>query len=152
MGWTRTPGSADDRFPIMIAAMIFIASRAVFDLLLIALFVVDLKQRRLPKEIGARVASDAKLGENHDVTVGQFPENIQNRRGIGLRIGHRGRDRRGSEADESETVHDGSHTPRATFYFALTAIEPNPSDPETPHELWKRWAFMWLVFAFLPST
>ena len=64
-----------------------------------------LQQRSLAKQIGTRVARDAKLGKQNDVAVRDLVQNPDNFRGVGLGIGNRGPDRSTGHADETKSVH-----------------------------------------------
>ena len=64
-----------------------------------------LQQGSLAKQIGTRVARDAKLGKQNDVAVSDLVQNPDNFRGVGLGIGDRGQDRSTGHADETKSVH-----------------------------------------------
>ena len=76
-----------------------------------------LQQGRLAKQIGTRVARDAKLGKQNDVAVGDLVQDPDNLRGVGLGIGDRGPDRSTGHADETKSVHDNQPDGSAAHHW-----------------------------------
>ncbi len=64
-----------------------------------------LQQGCLAKQVGTRVAGDAELGKQDDITVGNLVQNPHHFRSVSLGIGHRGSDGSTGDADETKSVH-----------------------------------------------
>ncbi len=68
------------------------------------------QQRRLAEQVGAGVAGDAQLREEHDVAVGHLLEDADDLGGVGRRVGHRRPGRGAGDADKPILVHGISST------------------------------------------